>query len=137
MRLVWTRYRRGKNLIEKNVACVGVIPAIVVIPCAASGGDQIDTTRLRIYIGRRFAVRDFVQCNQMLCWIAKERSIILLGSALGVDVSSLKYVERLIVWIVIKIPKQDEPLVFVVPVKFLWRPRPQSLTSRARWLVLG
>jgi hypothetical protein len=42
----------------------------------------------------------------MLCWIAKERSMIFLGSALGVDVSSLKYVEGLIVWIVIKSPSK-------------------------------
>jgi hypothetical protein len=32
--------------------------------------------------------------------------MIFLGSALGVDVSSLKYVEGLIVWIVIKSPSK-------------------------------
>ena len=80
---------------------------------------KLDTIRLRIYVGRRFPVRELIHRNQMLCWIAKERSMIFLGSALGVDVSSLKYVEGLIVWIVIKIPKQDESFVFVVPVKLL------------------
>ena len=96
----------GKGSDRRNVACIGVIAAIVVIPHAASWSDQLDTIRLRIYVGRRFPVRELIHRNQMLCWIAKERSMIFLGSALGVDVSSLKYVEGLIVWIVIKSPSK-------------------------------
>jgi hypothetical protein len=40
---------------------------IVVIPRAASRSDHIYTIRLRIYVGRRFAVRDLINRNQLLC----------------------------------------------------------------------
>jgi hypothetical protein len=38
---------------------------------------------------------------------------------LRVNVSSLKYIERLVVRVVIEIPEEDEPLIFVVSVKLL------------------
>jgi hypothetical protein len=49
---------------------------------------------------------------------------------LCVDVSSLKYVERLAVRIVIEIPEQDEPLVFVVAVKLLHECSRRTFTGR-------
>jgi hypothetical protein len=40
---------------------------IVVIPRAASRSDHIYTIRLRIYVGRRFAVRDLINRKSRLC----------------------------------------------------------------------
>jgi hypothetical protein len=74
------------NLGRKN-GSIGIVPPVVVVPYAQLRAAVTLIGRLRVYLYRRFAMRDIVKPDQILCRIAKKGTFVLFRLAFTADAS--------------------------------------------------